>query len=74
MLAARIKNRKWVRVFWVVAAVIVLLIGLSRIYLGVHYTTDVLAGYSAALIWALVVNFVEQRLAAHRRKRQQNVR
>jgi membrane-associated phospholipid phosphatase len=74
MLAARTKNRKWVRVFWVTAAVVVLLIGLSRIYLGVHYTTDVLAGYSAALIWVLVVNFVEQRLAARRRKRQLNVR
>jgi undecaprenyl-diphosphatase len=69
MLAARIKNRKWRSVFWSTAAVIVLLIGLSRIYLGVHYTTDVLAGYAAALIWVLVVNFVERRLAARRRKR-----
>jgi len=27
------------------------LIGYSRIYMGVHYPTDVLAGYAAAVVW-----------------------
>ena len=45
------------------------LIGLSRIYLGVHYTTDVIAGFAAALIWILVVRFVELQLARRRRRR-----
>ena len=74
LLVARIENRKWHLLLWLSAAIIVLLIGLSRIYLGVHYTTDVLAGYAAALIWVLVVNFVEQRLTALRNKRQLDVR
>lgn len=39
-LADRVK-KKW---FWIVAAVIVLLISFSRIYLGVHFPTDVFAG------------------------------
>jgi membrane-associated phospholipid phosphatase len=38
-------------VVWIAAAVATLLIGLSRIYLGVHYPSDVVAGYSAAVIW-----------------------
>jgi undecaprenyl-diphosphatase len=46
-----------------------LLIGLSRIYLGVHYTTDVIAGFVAALIWILVVRFVEMGLVRRRRKK-----
>jgi membrane-associated phospholipid phosphatase len=33
------------------AAAIALAIGLSRIYLGVHYPSDVIAGFAAAVIW-----------------------
>ncbi|PWT87245.1 MAG: hypothetical protein C5B55_15115 [Blastocatellia bacterium] len=68
IVSTRIANRRLRLIIWLIAVVIVLLIGLSRIYLGVHYTTDVLAGYSAALIWVLVVNFVERRLAKRRER------
>jgi len=36
---------------WVAAALLIAAIGLSRIYLGVHYPTDVIAGYVAAAVW-----------------------
>jgi undecaprenyl-diphosphatase len=37
---------------------VVLLIGFSRLYLGVHYPTDVLAGYLAAFLWLVCVGAV----------------
>jgi undecaprenyl-diphosphatase len=46
---------------WTVAAcglLVVLLIGCSRLYLGVHYPTDILAGYLSALLWLVCVGGV----------------
>ncbi len=43
---------------WTVAALglaAVLLIGLSRMYLGVHYPTDILAGYLSAPLWLVFI-------------------
>jgi membrane-associated phospholipid phosphatase len=49
-------------------AVIVLAIGLARIYLRVHYLSDVLAGYTAGLVWLVVctrtLRFVRERQLA----------
>jgi undecaprenyl-diphosphatase len=38
-----------------VAATFVLLVGLSRIYLGAHYPSDILAGWTAASVWVIGV-------------------
>jgi membrane-associated phospholipid phosphatase len=47
----------------VAAAVLVLLIGFSRLYLGVHYLSDVIAGFSVGLAWvALCVVLLHLRL------------
>lgn len=50
------QKKRWVRIaIWAVAVVLTGAIGLSRIYLGVHYPSDVLAGYLGALVWVLGV-------------------
>lgn len=69
ILTARIKSKRTRVIVWIVTTAMFLLIGFSRIYLGVHHTTDVIAGFSAALIWILVVRFVEMELARRKRRR-----
>lgn len=55
VLAARMASRAHRLAVWIAAAAVVLLIGMSRIYLGVHYPSDVAAGYCAAIIWVAAV-------------------
>jgi undecaprenyl-diphosphatase len=69
ILSGRVKSRRARTLIWIAASIMFLLIGLSRIYLGVHYPTDVIAGFSAALIWIVVVRFVELQLARRRKRR-----
>jgi undecaprenyl-diphosphatase len=51
LIAARTKSLVLRMAVGVAAAVLVIAIGLSRIYLGVHYPSDVIAGYLAAATW-----------------------
>jgi len=53
----------------IAAGVFVLLVGLARVYLGVHYPSDILAGWCAALAWVMGLYLVMFR--GHRRPRWQ---
>ena len=64
-LLARTQRRRATRIFVMAAGILLaVIIGLSRIYLGVHYPTDVLAGWVAGALWALGCWLVSKRFIA----------
>jgi undecaprenyl-diphosphatase len=54
-LLARSERRKRVKAYFlVVAAFLAGAVGVTRVYLGVHWPTDVLAGWTAGAVWAIL--------------------
>jgi undecaprenyl-diphosphatase len=52
------RARRWL--YYVGAAIPIAAIGLSRIYLGMHYPSDVLGGYTGAAAWLFSVKLARR--------------
>ena len=67
LLWRHIPNRTGRNLLVLVAALLVVAVGTSRIYLGVHYPSDVLGGYLVSGFWLSVVIFFYQKLQASKK-------
>jgi len=56
------RNRRAKMYILMIAVTLAVMVGLTRIYLGVHYPTDVMAGWAAGLTWAVLCWLVESYL------------
>jgi len=65
VLARHLSTRTGRAVLLGVTALLVLAIGFSRLYLGVHFLSDVLAGYAAGVAW-LALLYVALELRSRR--------
>ncbi|WP_199614847.1 phosphatase PAP2 family protein [Paenibacillus alkalitolerans] len=55
MTGVIVRSRSWTTVVSCAAAALILLIGAFRVYAGVHYASDIIAGYLLGAAWLFIV-------------------
>jgi undecaprenyl-diphosphatase len=62
----QLKSRSQRFAAWTLVAIIIVLVGFSRVYLGVHYPTDVVGGWLVGLAWlsAVIALYPDRRVVS----------
>ena len=55
------KNKKIKYLLISILSILILVVGLTRIYLGVHYTSDVLGGYLLGIVYLLLFTYISDK-------------
>lgn len=62
LIYTNIKNKKIKYLLITFLSILILLIGISRIYLGVHYATDIIGGFIIGIVYLVIfIKFVYKR-------------
>ncbi len=59
------RNKKLTSLVFIVASLIIFMIGISRIYLGVHYPSDILGGYVAGVLWFVTILILDRTISLY---------
>jgi membrane-associated phospholipid phosphatase len=68
MIVPKMPSLFWKWTIVIVSVLVMLFVGFSRLFLGGHYLTDILAGYSLGLAWAALVFTLVERFFLNRRR------
>ena len=67
-----VKNSKIKRFLILTLLILIFIIGISRIYLGVHYTSDVLAGFAVSISYLVIYISIVKKFILEREKKNEN--